>query len=57
MGLCDQSGISREAVMSNGRKLLSAAAHPRANMQAANLGDDTFCQFCSMAVSYIKVDK
>ena len=43
--------------MSNGRKLLSVAANPHANMEATNLGDDTFCQFCSMAVSYIKVDE
>ncbi len=44
VGLCDQS--AGRQMVSHSRKLL---------VEEQNLGDDTFCQFCTMAVSYIKV--
>ena len=53
VGLCDQSAGSAETSVSKSRRLL-ADIHP-AQSKAGPLGDDTFCQFCTMAVSYIKV--
>lgn len=46
VGLCDQSG-GRQMPVSHSRKLLVE--------EQKLVGDDTFCQFCTMAVSYIKV--
>lgn len=48
VGLCDQSTSTRMPV-SQSRKLMAEG------LKKAQLGDDTFCQFCTMAVSYIKV--
>jgi phytepsin len=53
VGLCDQSAGSAEASVSKSRRLL-ADIHP-GHSKAGPLKDDTFCQFCTMAVSYIKV--
>ena len=52
MGLCDQSAFSREAVMAKSRRLLMDSESAE---QKTNVGDDTFCAFCNMAVSYMKV--
>ena len=46
VGLCDQSA-GRQMPVSHSRKLLVE--------DQKMVGDDTFCQFCTMAVSYIKV--
>lgn len=54
VGLCDQSGRSVEAAVSRSRRLLTDIHGGQAQLHN-KLGDDTFCQFCTMAVSYIKV--
>jgi len=54
VGLCDQSARSAEGTVSRSRRLL-AGVHPAHSQLLAELQDDTFCQFCTVAVSYIKV--
>ena len=49
VGLCDQSSSSQTGV-THSRKLMAEGLK-----QQQSVGDDTFCQFCTMAVSYIKV--
>jgi phytepsin len=49
VGLCDQSAVSREAIFAKSRRLLMA------DEDTKSVGDDTFCAFCNMAVSYMKV--
>ena len=49
VGLCDQ-GRLQTGTVSQSRKLMAEGLH-----KDPKLKDDTFCQFCTMAVSYIKV--
>jgi phytepsin len=64
VGLCDTSRVSREGIMSRGRKLLMQGSHLEgtqttgphgSSSDISGVGDDTFCQFCTVAISYIKV--
>lgn len=54
VGLCGQSLVSREAVVSKSRRLLVEGDLPPVH-GSNKVKDGTFCQFCSMAVGYIKV--
>ena len=54
MGLCDQTARSIDGAVSKSRRLLSDV-HAGQSSVHSKLQDDTFCQFCTVAVSYIKV--
>ena len=54
VGLCDQTARSVDGAVSKSLRLLSDV-HAGQSSVHSKLQDDTFCQFCTVAVSYIKV--